>query len=305
VRRARPNLLLATALKQLIINGDDFGVSAEVNEGILRCHRHGILTSTSMMVAGKAAAAGAAAARDCPELDVGLHLVVCMGHSVLPKARLRGLVDGANCFGNNPVAAGMRYFFDRRVRGPLTDEVRAQIERHLQLVGYLNHIDGHLNFHVHPVLFDILIDLAEEYRVPCIRLPRERLFTTLRLSRDHGGRKVVEAVIFRLLSARARRKMDERGLKSTDWLYGLHQSGNMSAAYFQAVLNRLPKGATEIYFHPAQAGSSGGPPAQGQREVDILTDPRLPGLLARENIQLTTYSALAQAFAPLRAANAD
>lgn len=292
-------------MKLLIINGDDFGVSAEANEGILRCHRLGILTSTSMMVAGKAAAAAAAAARDCPELDVGLHLVVCMGHSVLSKARLPRLVDGANRFANNPVMAGMRYFFDRRLRGPLTEEFRAQIEKHLELVGYLNHIDGHLNFHVHPVLFDILIDLAEEYRVPCIRLPRERVLTTLRLSRDNGARKLVEAVIFRSLSARARRKLGERGLKSTDWLYGLHQSGNMSASYFEALLTRLPSGLTEIYFHPVQVGLEHGPHAQGRREVEILTDPRLRGLLARENIQLTTYSALAQEFAPRRAASAD
>lgn len=292
-------------MKLLIINGDDFGASTEVNEGILRCHRQGILTSTSMMVASKAAAAGAAAARDYPGLDVGLHLVVCMGNSVLPKARLGSLVDGANCFPANPVRAGMRYFFDRRLRGALTDEFRAQIEKHLELVGYLNHIDGHLNFHVHPYLFDILIELAVEYRVPCLRLPRERVWTTLGLSRDNGARKLVEAVIFRSLSARARRKMDALGLKGTDWLYGLHQSGNMTQGYFQALLTRLPHGVTEIYFHPVQSSAHSGPKAQGQREVDILIDPRLPGRLARADIQLTTYAALAQESAPRRAASAD
>ena len=36
--------------RRLIVNADDFGLSAGVNEGILRAHRDGIVTSTSLMV---------------------------------------------------------------------------------------------------------------------------------------------------------------------------------------------------------------------------------------------------------------
>src|SRR5207248_1560675 len=137
------------------------------------------------------------------------------------------------------VGAGMRYFFARKAGVLLRDECRAQIELHLKLVGYLNHIDGHLNFHAHPVLADILIDLAAEYGVPCIRLPREPLFTTLALARDHMARKLVEGAIFRLLSIRLRRKMIERELLSNDWLLGLAQSGHLSERYVTEILGRL------------------------------------------------------------------
>ena len=51
----------------------------------------------------------------------------------------------------------------------------------------------------HPVICDILLELAVEYRVPYIRLPREPVFTTLALARDNAPRKLVEAVIFRAL----------------------------------------------------------------------------------------------------------
>jgi len=279
-------------LKQLIINGDDFGASPSVNEGILESHRRGILTSTSLMVAEPAAVEAAAAARDYPNLDVGLHLVVCKGRSVLTPLQLGLLVDADGGFPDKPVGAGMRYFFNRRLRAALSDEFRAQIERHLELVGYLNHIDGHLNFHVHPVLFDILLELAAEYHVPCIRLPREPVLTTLGLSRERAGRKIVEAVIFRTLCARSRRKMNERGLKATDWLFGLHQSGNLSGAYVKGVLASLPDNSTtEIYFHPALAPA--GRVSAAQREVEILTDPELAGIVSRDGIRLTTYGALA------------
>ncbi len=198
-------------MKAIIINGDDFGLSPEVNTGIIRAHREGVMTSASLMVAAPAAAAAAAAARDLSGLDVGLHLVVCQGISVLPAGKLPGIVDAEGRFVENPVLGGIKYFFNRAIRERLRDECRAQIERHLDMVGYLNHIDGHLNFHAHPVLADILIELAGEYRVQCLRIPREPVFTTLALARDNLARKLVEAAIFRSLSARTRRRMSARG----------------------------------------------------------------------------------------------
>jgi len=176
--------------KSVIFTADDFGASAEVNAGILQAYRQGVLRGTSLMVAAPARDDAIAAARECPGLDVGLHLVVCKGKSVLPAARLGALVDSSGRFVESPVQGGMRYFFDRSLRAALADECRAQVELHLEQVGYLNHIDGHLNFHVHPVICDILLDLASEYRVPCIRLPREPVFTTLKLARDNAARRL-------------------------------------------------------------------------------------------------------------------
>lgn len=284
-------------LKALIVNGDDFGRSAEVNAGILRAHREGILASASLMVAERGAAAAAAAAKENPGLDVGLHAVVCQGRSLLDPQRLRGAVDGAGNFAGNPVLAGMRYFFDRSMRAKMADELRAQVERHLELVGYLNHIDGHLNFHVHPLFADLLVELAVEYKVPCIRLPREPVMTTLKLRRDHAARKLMEAAIFRALSKRTRRMMTERGLKSTDWLFGLHQSGHLDEDYVVTVIERLRDGTTELYFHPA-ADIGGTPPAAAaQREVEILRSPRVRETIERCGVRLTTFAELAKSAA--------
>ena len=281
-------------MKHLIVNGDDFGASAETNAGILRCHREGILTSASLMVAEPAREQAAALARECPDLDVGLHLVMCQGRSVLDSDQLGGLVDTRAAFTNSPVNAGMRYFFNRRLRQKLVDECRAQIETHLQLIGYLNHINGHLNIHVHPVILDILVGLAVEYRVPCLRLPREPVLTTIRLSSDNVTRKLTEAVIFRSLSARARRMMVRHGIRSGDWLFGLHQSGNMTERYLHGLLARLPDNrVTELYFHPATNAGAQPPNPAAQREVDLLTNPHLRDLLARHDIRLTTYAKLA------------
>lgn len=280
-------------LKRLIVNGDDFGESARVNRGILRAHREGILTSSSLMVAGAGAIEAADMARAHPELDVGLHLVVCQGGSLLGAARLRGLVDSGGNFGTQPVLAGLRYFFDPRVIGPMRDECRAQLERHFELVGYCNHINGHLNFHLHPTLIDILVPLAVEYQVPCLRLLREPVLTTIGLSPEHAARKLVEAAIFKLLTLRAKRAMDRAGLRATDRLYGFHQSGHLSPGYLGEVIRALPEDSlTELYFHPA-ALEGAGPPDAAAREVEFLTDGVLAGLIRAQNIVLTTYREVA------------
>ncbi len=282
-------------MKALIVNGDDFGVSSEVNAGIVRAHREGILTSASLMVAEAARDEAARAARGTPALDVGLHAVVCRGRRILAPGRLRGAVTSDGRFIANPVLAGLRYYFDRSMRAKLAPELRAQVEKQLELVGYLNHIDGHLNFHVHPVLADILVELAVEYRVPCLRLPREPVTTTLALARDHAARKLAEAVIFRALSRRTRRLMRARGLKSADWLFGLHQSGHLTEDYVLGVIARLRDGTTELYFHPA-ADAGGTPPEPwAQREVAILTSARVRDAIESRGIRLTTYRELAAA----------
>jgi hopanoid biosynthesis associated protein HpnK len=281
--------------KSVVITADDFGFSPEVNAGIIRAHRDGILTGTSLMVAAAARDEAAALARDNPALDVGLHLVVCRGQSALAPERLAGIVDAAGNFIENPVAGGIRYFFDRAIRSRLGDEIRAQIELHLKLIGRLNHIDGHLNFHVHPAIADILIEMCVEYRVPCMRLPREPVFTTLALARDHAARKIVEAVIFRALSRRARRLMDARGIRSTDWLFGLHQSGHLTEEYVLGVIARLRPGLTELYFHPAANLGGIAPAAEAQGEVAILISPRVRAALAGRGVRLTSFAETARA----------
>ena len=60
--------------RRLIVNADDFGQSAGINEGIVRCHEHGVVTSASLMVNWPWAAAAAEYARGTPGLSVGLHL---------------------------------------------------------------------------------------------------------------------------------------------------------------------------------------------------------------------------------------
>lgn len=246
------------------------------------------------MVAEPAAAAAAALAHECPGLDVGVHIVACNGRSVLPPRQIRGLVDDHGRFIPGEARAGLRYALRPGLRRALRDEFRAQIERHLQLIGYLNHLNGHHNLHLHPTLVEILLDLAAEYRVPCLRLVREPITTTLANSHNHWPRKLRDHMIFRWLSSRAARRMRKRGVVGNDWLFGFQQTGDLSESYVLSVLDRLPEGTTEFYFHPAIMVGGEAPmwPSQAV-ETAILTSRVVRARVEQRGIQLSTFRELA------------
>jgi len=60
--------------RRLIVNADDFGQSEGINDGIIECHEHGVLTSASLMVRWPCALPAAEYARTASALSVGLHL---------------------------------------------------------------------------------------------------------------------------------------------------------------------------------------------------------------------------------------
>src|SRR6187549_2673272 len=62
------------APRELIINADDFGMSASVNRGIIKAHEGGVVTSASLMVRREAASDAALYTRTHPQLSVGLHV---------------------------------------------------------------------------------------------------------------------------------------------------------------------------------------------------------------------------------------
>jgi predicted glycoside hydrolase/deacetylase ChbG (UPF0249 family) len=64
-----------TPERTLVVNADDFGRSHGLNQGILRAHAEGIVTSASLMVRyPEGAESAAAAAERHPQLGIGLHL---------------------------------------------------------------------------------------------------------------------------------------------------------------------------------------------------------------------------------------
>lgn len=145
-------------MKGLIVNADDFGLTAGINAGIVQAHLHGIVSSTTLMVHGAAADEAAAWARQHPALGVGLHIdlwehVLQGGHWVRTYE---------HCAGD-------------------ADAVRAELERQLvrfrSLVGREpDHVDTHQHVHRQPPVGDVVRAFAQQHGLAL---------------REHGGLRYV------------------------------------------------------------------------------------------------------------------
>jgi predicted glycoside hydrolase/deacetylase ChbG (UPF0249 family) len=194
------------------------------------------------------------------------------------------------------IPAALLYFFRPSLRSALRREIRAQLEAYRATGLTLDHVDGHLNIHLHPVVQSVLLELATEYEIPAIRLTRDPIVPNLRYDARHPVRKIFEGVAFRALSRVAARRFGARGMAYVDHLFGLHQSGGCDAPYLRHVLATLPPGDSEIYCHPAERQTPemrrAMPGYRPADELAALTDPSVRATLDTQSIQLVHYGDL-------------
>jgi predicted glycoside hydrolase/deacetylase ChbG (UPF0249 family) len=133
----------------LIVNADDLGLSASVNEGIFAAHERGIVTSASLMVRQGAAPAAAEEAAAHPELAIGLH--IDLGEWVYESGEWTQAYLHCDTDDSAAVEA----------------ECRAQIERFRALLGRdPTHLDSHQHVHESEPARGVVEALAAELGLP-------------------------------------------------------------------------------------------------------------------------------------------
>ena len=221
--------------RRLIVNADDFGLTPGVSAGILAAHRHGIVTSATVLVTSDLEPRALARARDT-DLGLGLHVNLTLGR---PLTRARSLVDGSGRFVRDARRAAARADV-KDVEG----EVEAQVERFVRLVKRQpTHLDTHHHVGLHPPVAGVVLAAARRL-----------------------------GVAVRSQDAAARRRARSAGLRTPDHFFG--ESGPAaywSLARTLARLRALPPGVSEFMTHPGWfddelAGSRYG----RQREVELV-----------------------------------
>jgi hopanoid biosynthesis associated protein HpnK len=277
------------SVKKLIINADDFGISTPVNRAVIKGWTDGILTSASLMVTGEAFMEAAELARQHPALQVGLHLTLVQGRAALKHEGFPSLTDPLGSFPADPVFAGMRMFFLKPLQKQLEREIEAQIVRFLETGLPLSHIDGHLNIHMHPTVFDILCRLMPKYDISTFRLSRESLGAELSISTDRAIGKAVDAFIFSSLAKRCLPHLQRRRIGFASEVRGLLNSGKITEEYLLKLLGTLKDGTTEIYLHPSESDSQELPSYRMKAEHEALLSGQVRELIRAKGISLCNY----------------
>jgi chitin disaccharide deacetylase len=284
-------------MKHLILNADDFGLTLGVNEGIIRAHREGILTSTTLMANAHAFDDAVARARDNPSLGIGVHLVLIGGRPVARPEEVTSLVDEKGGLPRSLLSFVARVTSGLIRQEHIEKELRAQIDRVRAAGIEPGHVDSHKHTHAHPRVMECVARVAQAYGIKRIRKPFEDLRDSWNSTRDERGAtaaQLVAAAAAKISSRRFERLCRQYGLRSPDRFLGLARTGDVSTAALRGLIETVSDGTTEIMLHPgicdsdlAQTGSR----LQTQRETELqaLLAPELKTVLAARGIRLISY----------------
>lgn len=251
---------------KLIVNADDFGYTERVSAGILRAHRDGIVTATTLMTNAPHADGAAKLARATPSLDVGVHLVVTFDRPLADIARCRSLVDKDGRFFRP------KELLERNIdREEALFEYRAQYNRARELLGREpTHLDSHHWVHDHPALEWAIGELATQ-----------------------------TGAAVRIHSDDQRDRMRARGVRTPDHFAREFQyEGKVSVEQLLALLERLAKRSdtTELMCHPGETDEAlvkrSGYARERPSELATLTDPRVRAVVKDLGIALATFADL-------------
>ena len=235
---------------RLILNADDFGLTAGVNRAIIELHQAGFLTSTTLMARAAATEEATELARSTPSLGVGCHVVLVDGEPQLPAQELPTLVDPRTGRFQPTLGAFLRRLFTGRIRSSeIEAEAAAQIAL-LQSRGVvLTHIDTHKHAHLFPAVLRPVLRAARAAGIRAVRNPFEPLWS-LRVTPGAPLLRRAEVSLLRLLQPTFRRIVAEAGCTTTDGALGVLATGTLDAATVTSLLRNLPAGTWELVTHP-------------------------------------------------------
>ena len=205
-----------SAARRLVVSGDDFGAAPEVNAGIVRAHRDGILDQHEPHGDGRR---GRRSGRRWRARTRGSRsaCISCWPRAgprrrraTIPRAgRARTARSATAGPDRPPLRLGRR---SRAGRAQLGARSRRSSPRSRAPASPLAHVDGHLNMHLHPMVLPILLELAPRYGIRAMRLSRESLGAALRYDRRHCARKCAEGAVFHALAAYAAPRLRAAGI---------------------------------------------------------------------------------------------
>jgi hopanoid biosynthesis associated protein HpnK len=284
-------------MKELILNADDFGMTRGVNEGIIRAHREGVLTSATLMACGAAFEDAVERAKATPELAVGCHLVLIGGHAISPHEEIPSLVDEAGRLPETLPGFIARVSSGRVQVEEIEHEMRAQIGR-IRAAGIEpTHLDTHKHTHAHPTVMEALGRAAQGMGITRVRKPIENFRDSWQTSRGNGpglSKQLLAAAAVHAVAPRFAAISREYGLRSPDHFLGLAATGQLGPAMLCRMMETLAEGQTEIMLHPGVCDAElrkSGSRLLKQRETELegLLDASVKSAIEERGIRLISF----------------
>ena len=293
-------------MRRLIVNADDFGMTAGINRAIVEGSDKGIITSTTLMATSRAFDDAIVRARELqitkPQFSIGCHVVLLDGEPVLPKERVSTLLDAHENGGTRQLRTKLCGFARAAFSGKLSsDEIEAEADAQFQRIQGagldLSHFDCHKHAHMFPGVLAPLLRAAKARGIRAVRNPFGKLFP-LPVSRLFRNPKLwtrfAEMSVLRKLAANFRNETQKHGLRSPDGSVGVLVTGALDQDSFSSIADNLPEGTWEFVCHPgyndAELSQVRTRLRQSrEQELAVLTSPEAKYALQRRGIELISY----------------
>ena len=279
-------------MKRLIVNADDFGLTAGVNRAIVELNRHGTLTSATLMASASSTAEAIDLARSTPDLGAGCHVVLVDGTAVTPVELLPSLT-AAKSFSPTLSAFLSRTLLAQRlsIQSDIETEAFAQISL-LQSRGmHLTHIDTHKHTHMFPRVLRPVLRAARAAGIRVVRNPFEPEWSIRATPRAPWLRRL-QVRLLRMLEPTFRRIVAEEGFATTDGAIGVLATGTLDTEAITSLLDAMPDGTRELVTHP---GYDDADLANARTRLLASRETELQALLATRippNVQLIHFGQL-------------
>jgi hopanoid biosynthesis associated protein HpnK len=288
-------------VRRLIVNADDFGLTAGVNRAIVEGSRDGIVTSATIMANASAYSEAASLAKANTNLHTGCHVVLIDGQPITSGAQT--LVNGSQRFRSSLKEFARAAVSKKMSPAEIQKEAEAQIER-IQSAGItVTHVDSHKHTHMFPHVLRPVLKAAKSLGVMAVRNPFEPLRAwpmASTLGAPGMWLRCAGVVSFQLFARAFHAAVREEGMFTTDGTVGIAATGMLNQKTLSAILSSLPQGTWELVCHPGYSDDdlrAAGTRLLQQREIELqaLTSAETKSLLQRQNIQLMSYADLAGA----------
>lgn len=280
--------------KRMIINADDFGLSDSVNEAVLRAHKQGVLTSTTIMTNMEAAKEAVKIAKGLPRLGVGVHLNLSKGKPLSNDKQVKCLTDDNGEFRHSPMMLAAMSLISHNIRKAIRTELAGQIQWLIDNGITPTHLDSHKHIHCFPPIYSIVCDLAQKFKINAVRWcfePSEVGIVPWPLSAAESRKDA------RFISQMAKiNRMQQKRYIKTDALYGASHLGKIDVSFFKALSLYNEAAVSELMTHPATEDEPQRPyrtiELSRKAELEALCDERTKKYLAEAKIELVHYGNL-------------
>lgn len=235
-------------MKKLIINADDFGLHPLINKGIIKGHREGMITSTSLMPSAPYFDEAVQLAKANPSLGIGIHLTLVGGVKPACRSGVNSLLTADGVFAEDYTVFAKKWYTGSIKKAELEKELTAQIEKVLAAGIKPTHIDSHQHMHVLPGIAGIVVRLCQKYGIKKIRMPGENIFWSGGFNAGIGRKIGRDGLSFCTMLARSKAK--GAGLIYPQHFFGMLAGGNLNKTLVRSILLNLPDGTSEIMTHP-------------------------------------------------------